>query len=47
MWSARLGSNSWWRRGTDQPTDDEIQRAKTLQTAKVSAQDFPFFVEGR
>lgn len=37
MWSERLGSNSWWRRGTDQPTDDEIQRAKTLQTAKVSS----------
>jgi rhomboid-like protein len=34
-WSDRLGMGSWWRRGSDLPTDDEIKRAKTLQTAKV------------
>ncbi len=35
-WSKKLGSGSWWRRGFDQPSDDEMQRAKTLELAKVS-----------
>jgi len=35
-WSEKLGQGSWWRRGSDLPTDEEIKRAKAISTAKVS-----------
>lgn len=34
-WSEKLGHGSWWRRGSDLPTDEEIKRAKAINTAQV------------
>jgi hypothetical protein len=40
-WSEKLGHGSWWRRGSDLPTDEEIKRAKAISTAKVSDMSNP------
>ncbi|KAK8853462.1 hypothetical protein IAR55_004169 [Kwoniella newhampshirensis] len=33
-WAEKLGGGSWWRKGRDQPSDREINRAKQLEGAK-------------
>ena len=43
-WSRRLGNGAWWRRGTGNPTDQEIFRAKTLDQAKACVHSYQMCV---